>query len=300
MPVNAGKDFRKQCDPVNRLVGAIRRNIELPRQLPDEFFPAHVSVALIDAVFNPCLQYETVVIPIVERYCRYFGLSRKRIEQCVVPPVDEQETLDDLILHYGTHGERHMREGVFKSNNKSPGTQVYKAENVLLAAQTLRGISINTLQDAQDIASHNPEEVKCALRTIHGINHRTAHMLLMYLGNDEFVKGDRHLCSFVRSRLADNSLRPHRVEQLVRSAAREIGVTPRFLDYAIWRHGATPFKVEPHAFGFKPEIDTNRLNQLADQLEVEEVVPEDAPELSARRRVETDADTATAKEGTDG
>ena len=83
-------------------------------------------------------------------------------------------------------------------------------------------------------------------------------------------------------------------------AAREIGVTPRFLDYAIWRHGATPFKVEPHAFGFKPGIDTNRLNQLPAQLEVEEVVREDAPELSARRRVEKDADTATAKEGTDG
>ena len=32
----------------------------------------------------------------------------------------------------------------------------------------------------------------------------------------------------------------------------------------------TPFKVEPHAFSFKPGVDVDRLNQLVDGLEVEE------------------------------
>ena len=31
-----------------------------------------------------------------------------------------------------------------------------------------------------------------------------------------------------------------------------------------------PFKVRPHAFGFKPGIDLDRLNQLVDELEAEE------------------------------
>jgi len=31
------------------------------------------------------------------------------------------------------------------------------------------------------------------------------------------------------------------------------------------------FKVEPHAFGFKPGIDTDRLNQLVDEMEADEV-----------------------------
>ena len=31
------------------------------------------------------------------------------------------------------------------------------------------------------------------------------------------------------------------------------------------------FKVKPHAFGFKPDVDVDRLNQLADELEAEEV-----------------------------
>ena len=30
------------------------------------------------------------------------------------------------------------------------------------------------------------------------------------------------------------------------------------------------FRVEPHAFGFRPGVDLDRLNQLADELEAEE------------------------------
>jgi len=33
-----------------------------------------------------------------------------------------------------------------------------------------------------------------------------------------------------------------------------------------------PFQVRPHAFGFKPGIDLDRINQLVDELEAEETV----------------------------
>ena len=239
------KDLIKQGEPVNRLVETIHRDIDLHGQLPDEFFPAHTSVALIDAVFNPRLKYEAVVVPIIDRYCRHFGLPRTRTDRKTAPPTREQETLDDLIRHYERHGTRHMRERVFRSHHKSPGTNVSKAENVLRAAQVLRKMGINTLEDAQRAASRSPEEIKCALRPLRGIGDRTIHILLMYLGNDDFVKGDVHVCRFVRGALADNSLRPQRMEKLVRAAARRVGVKPRVLDYAIWRFGATQLKAEP-------------------------------------------------------
>ena len=35
-----------------------------------------------------------------------------------------------------------------------------------------------------------------------------------------------------------------------------------------------PFKVESHAFGFKPGIDTDRLNQLVDEMEADEFARE--------------------------
>ena len=34
---------------------------------------------------------------------------------------------------------------------------------------------------------------------------------------------------------------------------------------------ARRFKVEPHAFGFKPGVDVDGLNQLADEMEAEEI-----------------------------
>jgi hypothetical protein len=37
------------------------------------------------------------------------------------------------------------------------------------------------------------------------------------------------------------------------------------------RERLPPFEVEPHAFGFRPGVDLDRLNQLADELEAEEV-----------------------------
>ena len=33
----------------------------------------------------------------------------------------------------------------------------------------------------------------------------------------------------------------------------------------------TRYEVKPHSFGFKPGIDINRLNQLVDELEAEEL-----------------------------
>jgi len=40
---------------------------------------------------------------------------------------------------------------------------------------------------------------------------------------------------------------------------------------AIMEEAEARFKVKPHAFGFKPGVDVDRLNQLADELEAEEV-----------------------------
>lgn len=36
------------------------------------------------------------------------------------------------------------------------------------------------------------------------------------------------------------------------------------------REKPPPFEVRPHSFGFKPGIDLDRMNQLADELEAEE------------------------------
>ena len=69
------------------------------------------------------------------------------------------------------------------------------------------------------------------------------------------------------------------VERLVQQAMRRTGGSMRTVINEALRLGlgacmqperTLRFTVEPHAFGFKPGIDTDRLNQLVDELEAEE------------------------------
>lgn len=46
---------------------------------------------------------------------------------------------------------------------------------------------------------------------------------------------------------------------------RGLGIEPSLDDLP-------PFEVEPHSFGFKPGIDLDRMNHLADELETEAVM----------------------------
>ena len=56
---------------VRQVVDAVCRSIPLDRsELADEFFPAHLPVALIDAVFRSRLRPGERPAPVAERYCR--------------------------------------------------------------------------------------------------------------------------------------------------------------------------------------------------------------------------------------
>ena len=226
---------------VERVVTHVRQQIDLANaKLGDEFYAAHLSVALIDAVFSARLKYCSQVLPIIDRYCDRFGLHRIRPDRLVLPSVDDQDTLADLIGHYETLGPDGIQEQVFRSRYISPGTHrcpVLKSENVRRSAIELRQIGIDTLQDA--LAS-NPEAIKSALRPLYGIGGRTIHMFLMYAGGDEFVKGDVHVCRFVARALQRRKVSVREAESVVSEAAVAIGVAPRVPDYEIWSLEASP------------------------------------------------------------
>ena len=220
------------------VVREVRRLIDLDNvELGAEFYPAHLSVALIDAIFTSWLRYEAQVVPIVERYCRHFGLRRTRPDRERLPPVADQETLRDLIDHYEVHGVRRMEEEVFGACYRSPGTGITKVENVYRAAIALQKTGLDNLQDA---ASGRPEEIECALQPLKGIGPRTIHMFLMYVGNEDYVKGDVHICRFVADALGKTRVRADEAERIVRETAEILGVGPRFLDYAIWQYASAP------------------------------------------------------------
>ena len=180
-----------------------------------------------------------MVVPIIERYCRHFSLCRMRGDRKNLPPVEEQETLGDLIGHYEEYGLEYMREEVFDARYRSPGTNITKAENVLLAAAELQKIRIDTLQDAHEASLEHPGEIKSTLIKLPGIGERTINMFLMYSGNDDFVKGDVHVCRFVEKVLG-KKVSAAEAEKSVKEAARELKISPRILDYKIWEYESQP------------------------------------------------------------
>ncbi len=218
------------------VVREVRRLIDLDSvELGAEFFPAHLSVALIDAILTARLRYEAQVVPLVERYCRFFGLRRLRTDRSCLPPPRDQETLQDLIDHYEKHGVRGMEDEIFGARYCSPGTGISKVENIRRAAVALRKIGLENLQDA---ALRDPDEIACVLRPLKGIGAQTIHMFLMYAGNENYVKGDVHIRRFVADALDRKSVSAAEAEQVVQEAAGILGVAPRHLDYAIWRHAS--------------------------------------------------------------
>ena len=209
-------------------------------EMGNEFYPAHLSVALIDAVFTPRSHYERHVVPVIRRYCKHFGIERTRPGrgQNLLPPTHQQETLEDLAGHYHDYGFDRMREDVFKARYKSPGTEIFKSDNVYWAARELIKIGVNNLQDT---ASTHPDEIKKSLCSIKGVGERTAHMFLMYAGEENYVKGDVHICAFVAKALGreKRDVGAGQAERIVSKAAEHLYVTPRSLDYAIWKYGSS-------------------------------------------------------------
>ena len=220
---------------IRRVVGAVRRSISLVDvDLPGEFYPAHLSVALIDAVFRPRLGAGTVTV--LERYCSRFGISRLRTRQWETPPPDGQEPLYALVRHHEELGMEAMVREIYLPPGHPDPTSSRDAETVLDAARALRGIGIDIFQDVARLGS---DEIEYALRTRAGTSEPSARRFLMYTANDDFVRGDLAVRRFVAQALGLQAVSAVRARKLVRGAAHELILSPRFLDCRIWMFGTS-------------------------------------------------------------
>ena len=215
------------------MADAARRSLPLSgSRLPDEFFPAHLTVALVDAVLRP-RPWRPERAEAANRYCRRYGLATRRPERWELPPPEEQETLEDLLRHFDELGVEAMARDLLGTTAGSPAAARRKTEDLLRAARSLRSIGVEVLQDVRD---RPPEAVEATLR---GAGPNAARLLLMYTGDDDFVRGDIHVRRFVASAIGRRSVRADRAEALVRAAAHELILAPRFLDFLIWQHAVS-------------------------------------------------------------
>ena len=218
-----------------QVVGAVRRMIPLSDvELPDEFYPAHLSIALIDAVFRPGLDSGTVTL--LERYCRRFGIALLRKRRWETPPRDRQEPLGALVHHYESSGLESMTHDVYRVSAHAGEAASADAQRILAAARALQGIDVEVLQD---LHGHVPDEIEYALRTRAGLREPTVRRFLMYTAGEEFARGDLPVRRFMAHALGVEVVSSTRAEGLVRSAAHELILSPRFLDFRIWTFGAS-------------------------------------------------------------
>ena len=215
---------------IRQMIEAVLRSIRLDTvELPEEFFPAHLPVALIDSVVRSVFEYDPHTVRSTERYCHRFGIERTRAERLETPPADEQETLADLVKRFEELGVDRMADEVFSGRQGAPG-----AESVLNAAMALRQIRVEVLQD---VPARSPDAIEDALRFSGEAGKSAGRRLMMYAGDDDFVRGDIHVRTFVAHAIGQRAVSADQAEQIVRQSAYEMILSPRYLDYQIWKYG---------------------------------------------------------------
>ena len=218
---------------LNQVIEAVRRSFPLRNlALPDEFFPAHLSVALIDAVFGSKGKHNDGTVPVSERYCRWVGIARTRANRWDKPSPEVQESLTTMIGRFDELGIHRMIGEVFRTKQLLPDAKIARVEFVLRAARKLRHVGIEVLQDVQ---VRPCEQIERTLGDCAGFGEATTRMFLMYAGNDDFVRGDDYVRQFVANALGRTEVSAAKAEGLVRRSAYELVLSPRYPDDQIWR-----------------------------------------------------------------
>ena len=229
-PARAGISARNASE-LPRLMNAVTRTFSaLECKAPDAFRPAHLSVALVDAVFTlpPANGYPLEAV--AERYCRSFGLARLNPDHWNLPPVDAQEPLGDFIERYERLGARTMEDKVFATRCRVPGTGLSRVRCVAGAAAMLQRIGVDVLQD---VHTHPPWAIRGALSAVPGDAEGLARRFLTFTGGDDFVLADGPVHEFVAGAVGRSTVSQAEAAALVRSCAYELLLSPRYLDARI-------------------------------------------------------------------
>ena len=216
---------------VLQVAEAVHRAFALDdHSLPEAFRPAHLAVALIDAVFASGLKPGETPEPAAARYCRRFGLARTH--EALSDGDAEEETLGRMVERYAALGVRGMAEEAYGSRRHFPGTRRTRSECVLRAVRALVRIGVERLAD---VTARRRRDIEAALGAEPWARAETGRLVLMYTGGDAFVWGDAPVRAFVAGALGRRGVAATRAVALVRAAAYELVLAPRYVDHAIWR-----------------------------------------------------------------
>ena len=214
---------------LNQMIWAVDRAFTLTQNnfaLPKKFYPAHLSVALFDAVFDSRRMHSECSVPASERYCRCVGIARTRTVRWDVPLPEDQESLTNTVARFDEFSKFRIINEIFRTERIPLHAKIAGVEHVLRAAGALRSIGIELLQDIHD---QPYERVRRTLVDCTEFGDVTTRLFQMYTSDDDFVRGDDAIVKFVAEALGRTEVSAAKAQDLVRRCAYELILAPRYL-----------------------------------------------------------------------
>lgn len=211
-----------------------------PISLPDEYRYAHLSLALIDAIYSLNARYESVRGTVL-RYARHAKLTPYRPVIGEWTPAPAQQPLSAFIQDYETTGLSPMVTDVFQNRQRtSPHNGILKGEAVLEAARLLAQYGVAYFQDVPHIMSNAAFEADFKAIRGQGSGLSLAYFWML-TGTDDLAKPDRQITRYLCRALDRSALLPDEATQLLQGAVELLRpefpeLTTRALDFAIWQH----------------------------------------------------------------
>ena len=136
---------QQTASDADRIVATIARSIPLEKlELPEEFFPAHLSVgARRRRLPGPVPGAGTTPRRAPSATAATSASRAPGARRWKTPPASRQETLGELIAHFRDIGLERMKREVFGARQRLPGTGMARAEYVMHAAKALRCLGVD-------------------------------------------------------------------------------------------------------------------------------------------------------------
>lgn len=197
--------------------------------VPDGW-PRSLALCVIDAAWSLVSPYETVVLPLVGRYCAY------QQQQGRDPRTDSLHNLTQVYTEVGGSEGFALLVRSQRPAHTRPGAPLRTA-TVLRTAQSFLDGNVATTGDLLAAVERDHKAVKRVWTSLPGNGVAGWRYLLMLAGH-EGSKPDRMVARFVAAALGvpEGQVSPTRAANLVEASADEQRVSRRLLDHTVWRY----------------------------------------------------------------
>lgn len=222
------------------MINYIKQKIDvLNLRLSSEYYYNSVVFCIIDAIYSINSNY-TSTRNTVLRFCQKYRLEIYREYGSLPNSIENEHTVGDFLISVAGKSYDYLAEAVFENRQRtSTRNGILKAQAVCEFAQILLDNDINSLADIPRMYDAPQLENR-----IKGIKGQGSGVSLAYFymlsGNDDLIKADRHILSFIHEATEKNVTKEEAQSLFTRCVEELRSINPhitcRSLDHAIWSY----------------------------------------------------------------